>query len=67
MSNQNLVPYSTYDNKYGYKDDNGEIIIPPVYDDAYEFSEGLALVRSGSFYGYINESNTMIIPFKFIK
>ena len=33
--------------KIGYADQNGDIIINPVYDDAYPFSEGKANVKLG--------------------
>lgn len=35
---------ATREGKYGYMDTQGKIIIPPLYDRAYDFSNGLALV-----------------------
>lgn len=36
--------FSTINGKYGYMDTKGNIVIPPVYDRAYDFHEGMALV-----------------------
>lgn len=36
--------FATADGKYGYMDTYGSIIIPPIYDRAYDFHEGHALV-----------------------
>lgn len=35
--------FCTRKGKYGYMDTKGNIIIPPVYDQAYDFHEGMAL------------------------
>ena len=53
---------STY--KYGYKH-NGRIVIPAKYDDAWEFSEGLACVKTGGKRGFIDKSGAMVIPAKY--
>ena len=42
-----------------------ETIIEPQYDDAGAFSEGLAAVRQGEYYGYINEQGETVIPFQY--
>ncbi len=53
------------DGDFGYIDSNGEIVIPAIFDCAYEFREGLAVVRFGGFHtgkrGYINADGTMVI------
>lgn len=33
------------DGKWGFIDNTGKIIIPPQYDDAYNFSDGLTKVK----------------------
>ena len=61
---QELTPV----NKYGYQDASGKIVIPLQYDNASEFSEGLAAVETeGSFgkWGYINEKGDMVIAPKY--
>ena len=35
---------ATREGKYGYIDTKGNIVIPPLYDRAYDFNDGLALV-----------------------
>lgn len=38
--------FCTRKGKYGYMDTRGNILIPPIYDQAYDFHEGLALTGS---------------------
>ncbi|MCF4967085.1 WG repeat-containing protein [Nostoc sp. CMAA1605] len=48
--------------KWGYMDDRtGQVIIQPQFEDAYEFTEGLASVRIGEKYGYIDTNGNFII------
>lgn len=46
--------------RWGYINIDGELAIETKYDYAYEFSEGLAVVKVGEKYGYINESGEYI-------
>ena len=46
---------------YGYIDSNGEIAIPPQYDLAGEFREGLAAVRKDGLYGFVGTSGEYVI------
>ncbi len=46
--------------RYGYIDLNGTFVIEPVYDYAENFSEGVAVVRTGENYKVINTSGTVI-------
>ncbi len=48
--------YDETNEKYGYKDNKGNIVIEPQYDDASEFSEGAAIVLKNSEYVFINQS-----------
>lgn len=41
---EGLALIYTRSGKYGYMDTHGKIVIPPIYDLAYDFSEGVALV-----------------------
>ena len=47
--------------KYGFINQNDEIVIPFEYDEVSHFSEGLAGVIIGDKWGYINEKNEMVI------
>ena len=50
-------------NKYGYKLKNSDlIIIPPIFDNAKDFSNGLAKVFIAGKYGFINKIGDFIVP-----
>jgi hypothetical protein len=57
------------DDKYGYMNHAGEIVIPAAYYDAEPFSEGRAAVKlsdeSGADYAYIDTTGTVVIPARF--
>jgi hypothetical protein len=55
------------DYKYGYGYDNngGILTIPAKYDDAQYFEDGLASVKIGDKWGFIDEHGDTKIPFKF--
>src|SRR4030042_3100446 len=44
----------------------GEIVIECRYDEARSFREGLAAVRAGRFYGYIDQSGRVMIRPKYL-
>ncbi|BCL36043.1 WG repeat-containing protein [Nostoc sp. MS1] len=52
-------------NKYGYIDQMGRVVIPPQFDDAENFSEELAVVKIGNKFGYINKTGQLVIPPQF--
>lgn len=55
--------------KFGYINSSGRIAIPVRYDDARDFSEGLAAVKvsttSGARWGFIDMTGKWVIPAKF--
>lgn len=53
--------------KFGYKDENGNVVIKPQYFDAADFSEGLACVKKGKTgsWGYIDTAGKTVIPVQF--
>lgn len=53
--------------KFGYKDKDGNVIIKPIFFDATDFSEGLACVKKGKTgsWGYIDTSGRISIPARF--
>ncbi|NNF35015.1 MAG: WG repeat-containing protein [Saprospiraceae bacterium] len=51
--------------KWGYLNIKGSLIIQDEYDDARDFSEGLAAVNQKGKWGYINKAGELIIPFQF--
>jgi len=51
--------------KYGYADRSGKFIIPPQFEIAYSFIEGLAGVRTDSKWGWIDKTGKFVIPAQF--
>lgn len=51
--------------KWGFADKDGNVIIEAKYDEARSFSNGLAAVREGETWGYINAENETAIEFAF--
>ncbi len=57
-----VVPfYSASNDKYGYKNDKGEVVITPKYDLAYTLDEGMAAVRVNGKYGFVDISGKEIV------
>ena len=50
---------------WGYIDKKSNIVIDLLFDNAREFSEGLAPVQIGKKWGYINKSGEFVIKPKF--
>lgn len=46
--------------KYGYINSLGKIVIPLQFDQAFDFSNGLATVRIDEKYGYIDFSGKYV-------
>ena len=53
-------------NKCGYIS-NSRVLISPKFDQCGSFWEGLAAVKIGSYYNYVNESGNLLSPAKFQK
>lgn len=51
--------------KWGYVNTKGELIIPCIYEYANDFSEGLACVSKDGKEGFINKNGEIVIPLKF--
>jgi len=61
---QSLYRIITSD-KIGYIDSTGAVVIPAIYPNGRDFSEGLAAVRKDGLYGYINTSDAFVIQPQF--
>ena len=51
--------------KWGFKDQNGKEVIPPIYTEALAFKEDMAAVEMNGLFGYINRENVLVIPYKY--
>lgn len=51
--------------KWGFKDKNGKEIIPPIYDEVFNFKGEYACVERKQMFGFINRENELIIPYKY--
>jgi len=51
---------SSNSEKYGYMDKEGKMIIPPQYDDAMPFRNGLAFVEKDGAYSFIDKSGNVV-------
>ncbi len=51
--------------KWGYVDSNNKVVIPFKYDEASDFSYGLAAVKFYGKWGFIGKNGKVIIPFKY--
>lgn len=64
LKKESLTPIEQ-NNKWGYINQNNNIIIGPKYDDCRPFSEGLAAVLYQGQWGFINEKDKWVIAPKF--
>lgn len=51
--------------KWGFIDASGKVVIEPKYEAARSFSNGLAGVKDGEFWSFINEKNEKVITGEF--
>lgn len=49
------------DSLYGYINTKGEVVIKPQFENAAQFSEGLAYFEKGGKYGFINLKGEIVI------
>jgi serine/threonine protein kinase len=53
------------DDKYGYIDQIGRVVIQPQFDSARNFSGGMAVIQMGKKYGFIDKKGYLAIPHQF--
>ena len=58
---QDLIPYIDDNDKMGFKNRNGQIIIPAQWNMVYDFHEGLAKVQNWKC-GFINIKGEVVVP-----
>lgn len=49
------------DGRIGYINTSGQTVIPPIFFNGNNFSDGLAAVRQNGYYGFINEKGVFVI------
>lgn len=49
------------DGKFGYVDQNGNVIIPLIYQDAMTFNEGYAAIKLDNKWGFVDSTGKVII------
>jgi len=62
ITSEKLLAPVCKDGKWGYIDQTGILVIPCQWDDACDFSEGLASVKKNGKWGYIDKYANMVIP-----
>jgi hypothetical protein len=60
-----LAARTEHSGPYGYIDRSGRFVIPPQFDEADEFRDGMAHVRAGNKHGFINRSGKFVFPLEF--
>jgi len=65
VTGDNLVAFKS-DDKWGFVNTSGKVIIKPMYENARSFSNGLAAVSIDDKWGFINKSNELVVPCKFL-
>jgi hypothetical protein len=61
---EGLIPVKIED-KYGYEDEHGKMVIFPSFEYARDFSEGLATARKDGKFGYISHAGEFVIKPQF--
>lgn len=65
----NNVSIFQKNSKYGYIDNSGKIISEAIFDRAFNFFDGMALVgrkdRSKFYYGFMNTNGQIIVPLEY--
>lgn len=67
MSGASVAPLRPFqkDGKWGYVDNNLNVVIPCDYDVAYPFENGLAVVGKNEVFGYIDRFGTLLFPMEY--
>lgn len=56
-----MADYESPSGKWGFINQEGEVVVKPVYDNVGAFSEGYAAVNVNGFWGYINLQGKLVI------
>lgn len=50
---------------WGFEDVDGSVIIPAQFEEARDFSDGMAAVKKKNLWGFINETGQLVIDYKY--
>lgn len=53
------------DGRYGFVRPNGDTLVPPIYQQAWYFKDGLARIRADGKWGFIDSTGAVAIPPRF--
>lgn len=62
---QEYTSFQASNDKWGFLDLSGNVVIEPIFDRAGDFSQGRAAVLFGGTIGYIDTSGKIVIPCKY--
>ena len=66
FTEENLARFQDYETGlWGYINESGEEVIPAQYEDAQDFSDGLAAVKVDGLYGFIDVTGEIVIDPQF--
>jgi hypothetical protein len=51
--------------KWGYMDETGKVVVPPAYDYAWDYNDGMGRVKQKGKYGFLNEKGELVIKPEF--
>lgn len=51
--------------KYGFVDSVGNVTVPPLYEEAWEYRDGIAWVMKDGLWGSINQAGEIIVPYQY--
>ena len=51
--------------KYGFVDSVGNVTVPPLYEGAWEFRDGIAWVMKDGLWGSINQAGEIVVPYQY--
>jgi hypothetical protein len=66
ITSSDLTDFLIYKNHkfgHGYANFSGDVVIPPIYQEANLAAEGLAAVKQGNFWGVVDHTGAVSIPF----
>jgi len=65
LTNNSVLFPIQIQNKFGFIDKTGKMVLEPQFEDAREFHDGLAGVKLAGKWGYINNAGKVDIPFEY--